>query len=51
MHGEDAMGTVIVPLNIGQETNQSYPVTKGSGDFFCSDAKGELQVKITVTAL
>jgi hypothetical protein len=49
IHGEDPMGTVIVPLEIG-ETNQLYPVTTGSSDFFCSDAKGELQVKITVTA-
>ena len=51
MHGEDAMGTVIVPLGIGQDSNQFYPVTKGRDDFFCSDAKGELQIKITVTSL
>ena len=50
MHGEDAMGTVIVPLEVG-ESHKSYPVTQGADDFFCADAKGELQVTITVTAL
>jgi Ca2+-dependent lipid-binding protein len=49
MHGEDNMGTVVVPIHVGMDETGWYPVAPGEGDFFCSNASGELHVKITVT--
>ena len=48
MHGEDPMGTVVVPLKLGMAEAVWYPVGKGEGEFVCDKASGELHVKITV---
>ena len=45
---DDAMGTVVIPLNpLQKETTKWYTVGKGSGKSFCKNAKGEMQIKIT----
>jgi hypothetical protein len=48
MHGEDPMGTIVVPLKLGMAEAAWYPVGKGEGEFVCEKASGELNVKITV---
>lgn len=48
---DDPMGTVLVPLK-PQDTATSqtwYPVGKGTGKFFCHNAQGEVEVKVTMT--
>jgi hypothetical protein len=52
MHGEDPMGTVIIPLTLKMaDAAVWYPVNKGEGEFVCNNASGELNVKITVETL
>lgn len=48
---DDPMGTVLVPLK-PQDTatlQTWYPVGKGTGKFFCHNAQGEVEVKVTMT--
>jgi Ca2+-dependent lipid-binding protein len=33
MHGEDPMGTVVVPIHVGMDDTGWYPVTPGEGGF------------------
>jgi tellurium resistance protein TerZ len=48
---DDPMGTVFVPLRpLEPSTTDWYPVTKGSGPFFCKDATGQIEIRITITA-
>ena len=45
---DDAMGTVVVPLDpLNGNISQWFPVGTGSGNAFCKNAKGEVEVKIT----
>ena len=45
---DDSMGTVSITFNpLQTETTKWYTVGKGSGKNFCSNAKGEVQVKVT----
>lgn len=46
---DDAMGTVVVPLDpiSGSNSAQWYPVGKGSGNDYCKNAKGDIEVKVT----
>jgi Ca2+-dependent lipid-binding protein len=50
MHGEDAMGTVVIPLSstLHSESSEWYPVGPGSGEFECSNASGDLCVKVSL---
>ena len=51
MHGEDSMGTFVVPLTSDMTASGDvvwYSIGKGEGDYFCSNASGELGVKISV---
>jgi hypothetical protein len=45
---DDSMGTILITLDplLGGST-QWYPVGNGTGDTFCRNAKGQIQVKIT----
>mmetsp|Transcript_23709 Transcript_23709/g.39200 ORF Transcript_23709/g.39200 Transcript_23709/m.39200 type:complete len:590 (+) Transcript_23709:89-1858(+) len=45
---DDAMGTVVVPLDpMSSNSNQWYPVGKGSGNCVCKNAKGDIEIKVT----
>lgn len=48
---DDPMGTVLVPLRpLEPPTTEWYPVTKGTGPFYCKNATGQIQIRITITA-
>jgi len=57
MHGEDSMGTFVVSIttaNMAAAASDGgggvtwYKIGPGDGDYFCSNASGELGVKISV---
>lgn len=48
MHGEDAMGTTLLPIKLGSSC-EWYKVEKGEGEFACANATGEIQIKLEVT--
>lgn len=50
MHGEDPMGTVLLPLRLG-ESCEWYKVEVGQGEFACGNATGEIQIKVEAVVM
>ncbi|CAJ1970276.1 unnamed protein product [Cylindrotheca closterium] len=50
LSADDSMGTVIVPIppNFNEKVRKWYAVTNGSGDNYCRNATGHLDVEIVV---
>ncbi|KAL3945709.1 MAG: hypothetical protein SGBAC_000193 [Bacillariaceae sp.] len=50
LSADDSMGTVTVPIpaNFNEKIRKWYPVGKGSGDNYCRNASGYLDVEIVV---
>ena len=50
LSADDSMGTVAVPIppNFNEKVRKWYPVTNGTGDNYCRNATGHLDVEIVV---
>lgn len=51
MHGEDPMGTNVLPLKRGGPSCEWYAVGRGEGEFACANASGEIQIKVEVVVM